>query len=146
MFCSDFGSYPVSVGVVPMGVVPNHMGDMCVCIEYVMDCPKRQEEAMNTERQSPSFFDRRHGLFYVLTGTQDRQLNVPSKGKLVVHWCSVRHQGNYHTGAWLCCPMAPGTMVLYLRHNGPIYLIVNHPRCHPSRHMIQTASDPPSVA
>ena len=36
-----------------MGVVPSHMGDMCVCVGY---SPKRQEGAVNTGRQSPSLF------------------------------------------------------------------------------------------
>ena len=37
-----------------MGVVPSLMGNVCVYVcMYVVDCPKRQGEAMNTGRQSP---------------------------------------------------------------------------------------------
>ena len=57
-----------------MDVVPSHKGDMCACMEYVVDTPKRQKEAMNTGRQSPSSFDKCHGLFYLPTGTRDRRL------------------------------------------------------------------------
>ena len=32
------------------------MGDMCVGVEYVVESPNRQEEVMNTERQSPKSF------------------------------------------------------------------------------------------
>ena len=38
-----------------MGVVPSLMGNVCVCM-YAVDSPKRQGEAMNTGRQSPSSF------------------------------------------------------------------------------------------
>ena len=89
-----------------MNVVPSHR-DMCVCVEYVVDSPKRQKDAMNTGRQPPAifnkchglFFNRCHGLFYVPTGTRDGRLNVPSEGHLVVHWCSVRRQRDYHAGS-----------------------------------------------
>ena len=49
---------------------------------YVVDSPKRQEEAVNTGRQSPNFFDQFYGLFYMPTGTQDRWLDVPFEGQL----------------------------------------------------------------
>ena len=38
-----------------MTVVPSLMGNVCVCM-YVVDSPKRQEEAMNTGKQSSSSF------------------------------------------------------------------------------------------
>ena len=48
LYC--FGNYPFFV----MGVVPH---GQCVCIcRYLVDSPKRQGEAMNTGRQSPSSF------------------------------------------------------------------------------------------
>ena len=41
---------------ISMGVVPGLMDSgQCVCM-YVVDSPKRQEEAMNSERQPPSSF------------------------------------------------------------------------------------------
>ena len=56
-----------------------------------MDSQKRQEEeVMNTGRQSSCSFQQVYGLFYVPTETQDQQLNIPTRGQLVVHWCSVR--------------------------------------------------------
>ena len=43
-----------------MRVVHSHMGN--VCVMHVVDSPKRQEEAMNTSKQSPGSFDKCHGL------------------------------------------------------------------------------------
>ena len=54
-----------------MGVVPSHMGDMCACVEYVMDSLKRQEEAMNTRDNPLALFDKCYGLFYVPIETQE---------------------------------------------------------------------------
>ena len=52
-----------------MGVVPIHLGHMCVCVERVGYSPKRQEEAINTGRRTLALFDMCHGLFYVPTET-----------------------------------------------------------------------------
>ena len=30
-----------------MGIIPSHMGDVCICVVYEADSPKRQEEAIN---------------------------------------------------------------------------------------------------
>ena len=57
-----------------MGVVPSHMGDMCVCEEYVVDSPKRQEEAMNIGRQSPSSF--RQVSWFILRADRDTGLTA----------------------------------------------------------------------
>ena len=52
-----------------MGVVPSHMGDMCACVEYVMDSLKRQEEAMNTRDNPLALFDKL--LRFVLCAHRD---------------------------------------------------------------------------
>ena len=49
-----------------MGVVPGLMGSVCM---YVVDSPKRQEEAMNTGRQSPSSF--RQVSWFILRADRD---------------------------------------------------------------------------
>ena len=72
--------YPVLV----LGVVPSLMGDvfvcMCVCVRalrvcvcmYVVDSPKRHEEAMNTGRQSPkSPSSVRQVSWFILRGHRD---------------------------------------------------------------------------
>ena len=50
----------------------------CVCDMYVMDSPKRQEEAMNIGRQSPSSFRQVSCFILCVDRAGDRQLNVPS--------------------------------------------------------------------
>ena len=52
-----------------MSVVPNHMDDMRVCVEYVVDSLKRQEEAMNTGAQSLSSF--RQVSWFILCDNRD---------------------------------------------------------------------------
>ena len=93
-----------------MGVVPSHMGDMCVCVCRVRGGQIREAGGRRPPGDNPlALFDKCHGLyslFYLPAGTQDRWLIVPSEGQLVVHWCSVRRQSDLHTRSWLCCPMA----------------------------------------
>ena len=48
------------------GVVPGLMSSLCM---YVVDSPKRQEEAMNTGRQSPSSF--RQVSWFILRADRD---------------------------------------------------------------------------
>ena len=52
-FYSSVVLFSVATLQVLLGVVPSHIGSTCACVEYVVDSPKRQEEAMNTRRQSP---------------------------------------------------------------------------------------------
>ena len=53
-----------------MGVVPSLMGNVCVYVcMYVVDSPKRQGEAMNTGRQSPSSF--RQVSWFILRADRD---------------------------------------------------------------------------
>ena len=73
-----------------MGIKHSHMGDMCVCVEYVVDSMKRQEEAITPGDNPLALFDKCHGLFYVPTGTQDRRLNVSSEGNQAWEWFSHR--------------------------------------------------------
>ena len=69
-----------------MGVVPSHMGDMCVCRVHGEVGRRRP----STPGDNPlALFDKCHGLFCMQTGTLDQRLNIPSKEQLVVHWCSV---------------------------------------------------------
>ena len=60
-----------------MGVVPSHMGDMCVCVEYAVGSLRKAGGGHKHREAIPlALFDKCHGLFYMLTGTRDRQLNV----------------------------------------------------------------------
>ena len=46
-----------------MDALPSHMGNVCVRVSVcAVDSLKRQEEAMDTRRQSSSSFDKCHGL------------------------------------------------------------------------------------
>ena len=71
LYC--FSSYHVLV----MGVVPSLMGNVCVCM-YVVASPKRQGEAMNTGRQSPSSFRQVSWFILYANRTRDWRLIVPS--------------------------------------------------------------------
>ena len=51
-----------------MGVVPSLMGSVCM---YVVDSPKRQEEAMNTGRQSPRSSSFRQVSWFTLRADRD---------------------------------------------------------------------------
>ena len=51
-----------------MGVVPSLMGSVCM---YVVDSPKRQEEAMNTGRQSPRSSSFRQVSWFTLSADRD---------------------------------------------------------------------------
>ena len=62
----------------------------CVCACLVCGGNlKRQDKAMTPGDNPSALSDKCHGLFYVPTGTEDRQLNVPSQRQLVVYQCSV---------------------------------------------------------
>ena len=54
--------------ILVMGVVPSLISNVCVCM-YVVDSPKRQGEAMNTGRQSPSSF--RQVSWFILRADRD---------------------------------------------------------------------------
>ena len=61
--------------------MPIHMGDRCVCVEYVVDSRKRQEETMNMGRQSPSSFRQvSYELFSCRQGRETNGLKSPSEG------------------------------------------------------------------
>ena len=57
-----------------MGVVPSHKDDMCVCVEYVVGSPKKQEEAMNSGRQSPRSFQQ--VSWFILSADRDTGLTA----------------------------------------------------------------------
>ena len=54
---------------ISMGVVPGLMGSVCVYLLHVVDSPTRQEEAMNTRRQSLSSF--RQVAWFILRADGD---------------------------------------------------------------------------
>ena len=73
---------------------------MCMC--RIRSGQSEEEGGSHEDRPGDNalaLFDKCHSLFHVPTRTWDRRFNFPSEGQLAVHWCSVRRQGDYHTGS-----------------------------------------------
>ena len=67
---------------------------------YVIDSPKRQEEAINNGKKSPSSFHKCHGLFYLPTRAGNQRLNVTSEGQIWFIVAVMNDSQDYKNGTY----------------------------------------------